>query len=71
MVLAVDPSVEAEAIDVLQQNSQCRSAACIGRVVEQRISPVTIHRMLGREQPLDETIRIDASTDLLEQFTKR
>lgn len=54
MVIAVDPAAADAALAALHSLPETRHAAVIGTVKERRISPVTIQRMLGREQPIDE-----------------
>ena len=54
MLIAVDPSAETEALAALRSVAESREAVVIGRVMTRKISPVTIQRMLGAEQPVDE-----------------
>lgn len=54
MVIAVEPEAEARVLEALQSVPVSGNAAVIGRVTEAGISPVTIQRMLGGEQPVDE-----------------
>ena len=54
MIIAVDSSAETEAIAALQTVPESRAAVRIGQAARRRISPVTIQRLLGGEQPVDE-----------------
>ena len=54
LVAAVAPDVVESVLTGLRQCAASRQAAAIGVVTERRISPVTIQRTLGSEQPLDE-----------------
>jgi hydrogenase expression/formation protein HypE len=54
MLAAVDPALAEAALSVLQSLPAGRSARPIGCARERSISPVTIRRLLGTEQPLDE-----------------
>lgn len=54
MMIAVDPAAEADALAALRSIPEAHDAVAIGRVTERKISPVTIQRMLGAEQPVDE-----------------
>lgn len=54
MLIAVPAGAGADAITALQRSSISKDAAVIGRVRDRQIAPVTVVRMLGREQPLDE-----------------
>ncbi|MFY9252331.1 MAG: hydrogenase expression/formation protein HypE [Fuerstiella sp.] len=54
MVIAVDPAAEAEALAALRSIPESHNAVVIGRVTARKVSPVTIQRMLGVEQPVDE-----------------
>lgn len=54
MLLAVDRSREQQALAALRSVPETSNAVTIGRVTDRKISPVTIHRMLGGEQPVDE-----------------
>ncbi|APZ91462.1 Hydrogenase isoenzymes formation protein HypE [Fuerstiella marisgermanici] len=54
MVVAVDPTNEAEALAALKSCPQTQGAVRIGTVQPKTISPVTITRLLGVEQPVDE-----------------
>ena len=54
MMIAVDSSAESAAIAALQTDPVTQYAAKIGTVGERSISPVTIRRLLGGEQPVDE-----------------
>lgn len=56
MVIAVAGGSAGDALDVLRALPDASSAAVIGTVVPKRISPVTIVRQLGTEQPLDEPL---------------
>jgi hydrogenase expression/formation protein HypE len=54
MLLAVAPQAAAAALTALRQTTVARQAAIIGTVQNRGIAPVTIRRLLGREQSLDE-----------------
>lgn len=54
MVVAVAADSTEAALEVLHALPDSASAAVIGAVVPKRISPVTIVRQLGSEQPLDD-----------------
>lgn len=54
MVMAVAPPFAEEALAVLRSLPETAAAACIGTVVPAGIAPVTIRRLLGTEQPVDE-----------------
>jgi hydrogenase expression/formation protein HypE len=54
MLLAVAPQAAEAAIIALHQTTVARQAAIIGSVQNRCIAPVTIRRLLGREQSLDE-----------------
>ncbi len=54
MLIAVEQGACDEAIAVLRALPETRQAARIGSVVSKQASPVTITRMFGRQQPLDE-----------------
>ncbi len=54
MVIAVDATAADDALAALRSVPETRQATVIGTVKERRISPVTIQRMLGGEQPVDE-----------------
>lgn len=54
MVLAVDPAAEDEALSALREIPETQGAMTIGRVTGRKASPVTIQRLLGGEQPVDE-----------------
>ncbi len=54
MLLAVSPQVAEIALTALHQTTVARQAAVIGTVHKRGIAPVTIRRLLGREQSLDE-----------------
>jgi hydrogenase expression/formation protein HypE len=54
MVIAVDAAAESAAIAALQSVSESQHAVRIGTVVNRKVAPVTIQRLLGTEQPVDE-----------------
>lgn len=54
MAVAVSAGNEEAAAQALRQCSQGKEAAVIGRVASRGIVSVTIQRLLGRHQPLDE-----------------
>lgn len=54
MLLAVEPASAAAALAVLQRLPLGRSATPIGVARERGLAPVTLRRMFGAEQPLDE-----------------
>jgi len=54
MLIAIDPSAEEETIATLRSHSETQLAASIGIVRKAGIMPVTIQRLLGSEQPVDE-----------------
>jgi hydrogenase expression/formation protein HypE len=54
MLLAVDSAAEEQTLAVLRSHPQTRHATRIGFVQEASISPVTIQRLLGSKQPVDE-----------------
>jgi hydrogenase expression/formation protein HypE len=54
MMIAVDSAAEANALAALRSVPETQNAAVIGRVTQRKISAVTIQRMLGGEQPVDE-----------------
>ncbi len=54
MVIAVDPNSEVQALAALRTCPQTRNAVRIGTVQPKTISPVTITRLLGAVQPVDE-----------------
>lgn len=56
MVLAVRADMAQTALDALHSMRESASAAVIGEVVPKRITPVTVVRQLGREQPLDDPL---------------
>jgi hydrogenase expression/formation protein HypE len=53
-VAAIVPQFADAALATLTAVPQTRNAAMIGEVVSRQIAPVTIRRLLGRNQPLDE-----------------
>ena len=54
MVVAVAPDLLDAALRALRTTEVAGRAACIGSAQKRGIFPVTIRRLLGREQPLDE-----------------
>jgi hydrogenase expression/formation protein HypE len=56
MIVAVRPGRSDEAVAALRQLSEMAQAARIGTVQVRRAAPVTIRRLLGREQPLDDPL---------------
>ena len=54
MLIAVAPDAAEEAVRVLQSVSEMRHATVIGQVNDRGLAAVTIRRLLGTEQPLDE-----------------
>jgi hydrogenase expression/formation protein HypE len=54
MAVAVAPGSGSAAIRALQACPEADRAAIIGRVAERSSAPVTIQRLLGRLQPLDD-----------------
>ena len=54
MLVAVAPEAVDDALAALRSVSESRLAACIGAVTEAGVVPVTIQRLLGTEQPVDE-----------------
>ncbi len=54
MLIAVDPASEEQALTTLRALLQTPLAAKIGTVQEASVSPVTIQRLLGSEQSVDE-----------------
>ena len=56
MVIAVAAASAAAALDLLHSSPESASAAVIGAVAPKGISPVTIVRHLGPEQPLDDPL---------------
>lgn len=54
MVVAVDSSAADNALSALRAVPETANAVVIGRATDRKISPVTIQRMLGGEQPIDE-----------------
>lgn len=54
MVIAVDPAAADETLSALHAIPETAGAVVIGRVTKAKLCPVTIQRMLGGEQPLDE-----------------
>lgn len=56
MVVAVDPAATQAALAALKCVSESRSAVEIGCMVERQVSSVTIQRLLGTVQPVDEPV---------------
>jgi hydrogenase expression/formation protein HypE len=56
MVIAVESGASEAVIEVLKSLPEYQAAAKIGTVTKQSISPVTIFRTLGPEQPLDDPL---------------
>ena len=56
MLVAVEEGAAQEAIDVLRSIPSGEASARIGTVRQRGISPVTVIRSLGREQPLDDPL---------------
>ena len=54
MMIAIDPSAAEQALATLQSVPESRFATVIGHVAAAGVSPVTIRRLLGSEQPVDE-----------------
>lgn len=54
MLIAVDAAAEVDTIAALRADSETGSAVCIGHVGDRTVAPVTIRRLLGGEQPVDE-----------------
>ena len=54
MLIAVDPSAEEQSLAALRSVPETRFASRIGTVTKAGISGVTIQRVLGSEQPVDE-----------------
>ncbi len=54
IVVAVDPEYASEAVCALRSVKGCEQAAVIGEVTTRGICPVSIRRVLGTPQPLDE-----------------
>ena len=54
LVAAVAPGAEDAALNSLRDHPQSSGAAIIGSATARTLSPVTIRRTLGREQPVDE-----------------
>ena len=56
MVLAVEEDAAEAALRVLRSVEPSQSATIIGRAAARRISPVTVVRQLGGEQPIDDPL---------------
>jgi hydrogenase expression/formation protein HypE len=56
MVVAVENNVAGEIIDILRQFPESEKAAVIGHVAERAVVPVTISRLLGTKQALDDPL---------------
>jgi hydrogenase expression/formation protein HypE len=54
MVIAVPPGWSDAAAVALRQCLESRAAAQIGRAIQRTIAPVTVRRLLGRVQPLED-----------------
>lgn len=54
MILAVDPEKEVQILSVLHSHPETQNAVTIGNVKQSITASVTILRLFGKEQPLDE-----------------
>ena len=56
MLIAVEAGAGARTVELLRALPETSEAAVIGTVHQRGIAPVVVHRLFGREQPLDEPL---------------